>query len=319
MVDSSGGGFSANLGVLRDSILRRLPHVKVDYHFVNERTLEGEARARARSELRARWAGADLVVCASDALPAQLPEVPSDQRRILLHSLRPRTVAAQAAERPPIYTDVIVQSEYSAHDAARRFPTSVAGVIKPLGLPAFDLLSMPAVAAAARRKLYEHCPRARGRRIVGVSSSLGLESILSGSDAQVLSEALAGEYFFALRTSRAGTLGASCGSSLSEFIFNSGSCFTPFELLLISDVLVTDRFSDAAYFSATGRPLVVLDADGTKEWAWELAVQSLLETSAVLGDGRRTALTAAFRDLVAAPNLEGNAERILDAVLGATS
>ena len=164
MVDTSGAGFSANLVVLRDALLRAAPDIAIDYHLLNDRALEGEARAAAKRELKRRCGSADLIVCASDALPARLPEVPRHQARVLLYPLRPETGEEPqgAGERPPIYTDLIVQSPYFERHARRRFSSMPSSAIQPLGLPTLDLLSMQPLVDAARKKLCQHCPEARG-------------------------------------------------------------------------------------------------------------------------------------------------------------
>ena len=319
MVDTSGAGFSANLVVLRDALLGALPELMVDYHLVNDRALEGEARATAKRELKRRCGRADLVVCASDALPSRLPEAPEHQVRVLLYPLRPETGEGPegVSERPAIYTDIVVQSAYFAQHAVRRFSSSPSEAIRPLGLPAIDLLSMRARAEAARKKLYQHCPEARGRRIVGVSSSQPIDSLVDGPGAVTLSQELGEGSFVVFRAPRLGNLGDMVGSSLSASLIDSGPCFTPFELLLMSNALVTDRFGDAVYFSATGKPLFVLDADGQKGWAEPVAIQSLAQLPSKLADSDRLELTAVLRDRYVAPNLAGNAARVLESILGA--
>jgi len=314
MVDTSGAGFSASLVELRDALLRRLPDLEIDYHLVNDRVLEGDARARVIGELKRRCSHADLVVCANDSLPARLPEPREGQLRVLLYppQLSATLGGSEPSARPPLYTDVVVQSEHFVSQASARFP---AGRIRPLGLPALDVLATPSRRLAALSKLHQHCPSARGRRILGVSSGASLESLLGCEDALALSRELADEYLLVVRVPKAGTIGEECDASLSAFMFSSGPCFTPLELFSIADELVTDRFSDAVYFSATGRPIAVLDGDGTKSWAEGLTVRSLRDVPAVLADGGRVDPTAAFRDRVVGPHVTGNSERILDAVL----
>ena len=131
-----------------------------------------------------------------------------------------------------------------------------------------------------------------------------------------LLQELGGSSFVVSRTPRLGTLGEIVGSSLSASLFDSGACFTPFELLLMSDALVTDRFADAVYFSVSEKPLLVLDADGQKGWAESLAIRSLSELPLRLGERSQAELTIAFRDRYVAPNLSGNAARVIEAVLG---
>ncbi len=318
MVDTSGAGFSANLLVLRDQLLRADPGLIVDYHLVNERALQAEARAEAKRGLRRRCERADLIVCASDALPARLPEVPRHQARVLLYPLRPETGNEPhgAGERPAVYTDIVVQNPYFAQHARSRFSSMPSEAIRPLGLPALDLLSSESLAEAARKKLYQHCPDARGRRIVGVSSSRPLDRLLDGSEVVALARELGGSHFIVSRTPRLGAFGDTVGSSLSATVFDSGSCFTPFELLLMSDALVTDRFADAVYFSVSGRPLFVLDADADKRWAASLAIGSLSELPSRLGDENRGELARTFCDRYVAPNTSGNAARVIESILG---
>jgi len=314
MVDTSGAGFSASLVELRDALLRRLPDLEIDYHLVNDRVLEGDARARVVGELKRRCTHADVVVCANDSLPARVPEPRVGQRRVLLYppQLSAGLGGSEPSARPPLYTDVVVQSEYFVPQASARFP---AGTIRPLGLPALDVLAMPSRRLAALSKLYQHCPSARGRRILGVSSKAGLESLLGCEDALALSRVLADDYFLVVRVPKEGAIGDECDASLSAFMFNSGPCFTPLELFSIADELVTDRFSDAVYFSATGRPMAVLDGDGTKTWAQGLTIRSLRDVPAMLADGGRAEPAVEFRDRVVGRHVTGNSERILDAVL----
>ena len=260
-VDAKGHGFTRNIAALRDEVLGSCRLLPVRYFFADLDSTGAVPARELRSMLRLlRHASAEAnwIVSASDSEHVRELRGADGQRRVLLLSPRLNLVDATAARVEPSigYTDVVVPGSAFIAAAEARFPGAR---VHAAGLPVFAELASDAARARARSELATACPQSAGKQVVVITTQRSPQQLFGESNVRQLAERLPDDIFLVLDVPDILSRIESETSDLEERLFVNDGALGLFTLLALGDTLLTSKFRDAVYFSATGRGLFLLN------------------------------------------------------------
>lgn len=210
-------------------------------------------RLLRHASAEARW-----IVSASDSEHVRELRGAESQRRVLLLSPRLNLVDATAARVEPLtgYTDIVVPGNAFIAATEARFPGAR---VHAVGLPVFAELASDASRALARSELATACPQSVGKRVVVITTQRSPERLFGESSVRQLAERLPDDVFLVLDVPDILSSIESETADLEELLFVNDGALGLFSLLASGDTLLTSKFRDAVYFSATGRGLFLLN------------------------------------------------------------
>ncbi|MBN2405292.1 MAG: hypothetical protein JXE06_06900 [Coriobacteriia bacterium] len=309
--DATGAGFSQNLVSFRNALLPLAGHCRIDYHFCNLGRWKGERLGRVKAEACVAISKADMVVCATDSMRGF--DVREDQHTVLLCPPRQKFVDGrklEAMEDSP-YTHVIVQSD-AFSDGAR---SVYGGEVVASGLPAVDSLVSSESRIQATSRLYDYCPQAEGRTVIVLLSHYPARKLFAGLDLDDLLGRLTEQHFVVAAVPGLRDMLTDHPACWADHLFEAQGCFKHFELLGMADTLITTRFTDGLYFSATGRRFLALkpEWDKSANLFEGLSFGSLADLPDILQGDQGDSLES-FRSRYLGPNVCSNSERAVQAV-----
>lgn len=322
LVHTKGMRLPFALTALRDELLRRRPDLSVRYFAEDFNALTPVQRAARRHALIEASSAADIVLCEANVLPPETAKGgPAGQRRVLLPP--PRLDLLEGEFKNPRkalpYTDIVVQNEpaYRAYYELL-YPMGLGDTFLPVGLPTVDILASEQTRAAMRETVYDFIPQARDRKVVTISMHYDARAMLGNVDLPRMAAEIGDEYVLLLDAPGAFPALAGYGRTLADFLCNSERLFTHTEALAVADVLITTRFGDGVYFSATGDPFALFDrgSDPLPDDIAALLISSVADIPALLANGPDHAALERFRAAYLAPNPSGNTARLAADLLG---
>ena len=260
-VDAKGQGFNRNLAALRDEVLGSRRSLTVQYFFadfdstgaVPARELRSMRRLLRHASAEAKW-----IVSASDSEHVRELREADGQRRVLLLSPRLNLVDATAARAEPLtgYTDIVVPGSAFIAATEARFPGAR---VHAVGLPVFAELASDEARVRARLELATACPQSAGKRVVVITTQRSPQQVFGESSVRQLAERLPEDVFLVLDIPDVLSSIESETADLAERLFVNDGALGLFTLLAAGDTLLTSKFRDAVYFSATARGLLLLN------------------------------------------------------------
>jgi len=260
-VDAKGQGFTRNLSALRDEILGLSRALPVRYFFADLDSADEAPTTEHREMrrlLRHASAQANWIISASDSRHVRSCRGAKGQRRVLLLSPRLNSIDVTVARRERLtgYTDVVVAGSAFVAGAEALFPGCR---VHAAGLPVFAELVSDEARARARARLATACPQSVGKRVVVISTQRSPQQVFGESTVRELTERLPEDVFLVLDIPDMLASLESETADLEEHVFVNDGALGLFTLVALGDVLLTSRFRDAVYFSATGRDLFLLN------------------------------------------------------------
>lgn len=320
LVNTATRSFTQGLSLVRDELLRRQPSMRLAYFFRDSARLTPVQLAAQTHELMRMCALADIVLCETDCLPSDAGKTaPPGQRRVLI--LPPKAEMTDAARVRPAkalpYTDLVVQNERFGDYFSALYPSGGAAAVLATGLPIVDSFSSAAYRANVRERLYDVFPAARGRKIVALTMHFDARTSLGNVDLPAMAERLGREHFLLIHAPGLFPALATYDSGLASFVCNPEGMFTLLEVMAMADTLVSTRFGDAVYYSATGNRFVFFsrNPNTVPPALRDLMITRLDEIPRLLEDTPNSVAQAVFREQYVAPNVAGCAERLVDRLL----
>ena len=260
-LDATGQGFTRNLAALRDELMGLRPALRMRYFFADLESKDAapakERRAMRRLLVRAS-AQAGWIISASDSEHVRACRGDEDQRRILVLSPRLDLVDATVEQGEPTagYTDVVIPGRAFVAAAQTRFPGAR---LHAVGLPVFSELVSNEARERARAELEVACPESVGKRVVVLTTQRTPPQVFGSSSVRELAAQLPEDVFLVLDVPKMLPTLEYETADLGQRVFVNDGSLGLFSLLALGDILLTSRFRDAVYFSATGRRLVLLN------------------------------------------------------------
>lgn len=162
------------------------------------------------------------------------------------------------------YTKVIVSTEKVIPFFAEAFQISPNHIL-PLGLPRTDFLFNEEKLAATKERLYEVYPQLKGRKLILFAPTYrGSGYVLKEElnlDFNQLQAILGPEYAIIVKYHPYVHDQLEIKASLKDFVFNLDEHFATEEILVVSDILVTDYSSIIFDYSLLGRPMAFFATD----------------------------------------------------------
>lgn len=322
LVHTKGMRIPFALTALRDEMLRRQPELSVTYFAQDFTALAPVQRAAQKHALIEACATADIAVCEANAIPIEAAKSgPAGQRRVLLPP--PKLDLLESPFKKPRkalpYTDIVVQNEAAYRDYYELlYPMGLGDTLLPVGLPTVDILASEETRAAMREVVYDFIPQARDRKVVTISMHYDARAMLGNVDLPRMAEQLGDEYVLLLDAPGVFPALAGYERDLADFLFNTDRLLTHTEALAVADVLISTRFGDGVYFSATGDPFALFSRtpDPLPEDIAAMLIGSVNDIPALLSNGPDTAAAETFRAAYLAPNASGNTARLAADLLG---